>query len=69
MVEIKLLGRVKYQDTFYSANDVISVNKETAEYLKGKKLCEVRAVIEPVKEQIEEVKPVVKKSKKAKQEG
>lgn len=70
MVEIKLLGRVKYENTFYSANDVISVDKDTAQYLKDRNLCEVMAVIEPKKEVVEDTtEKVVKKTKKAKQEG
>lgn len=74
MVEIKLLGRVKYENTIYSANDVISVDKATAEYLQERKLCKVMAVVEPAKEVVKdtaekvEEKPV-KKNKKAKQES
>ena len=71
MVEIKLLGRVKYENTLYSANDVISVTEETAKYLKDRNLCEVMAVVETAKEVVEdtaEEKPV-KKSKRGKQEG
>ena len=74
MVEIKLLGRVKYENTIYSANDVISVDKATAEYLQGKNLCKVMAVVEPAKEVVEDTvekaeDKLVKKSKKVKQEG
>ena len=64
MVKVKLLGRVKYQDTLYSANEKISVNEETAEYLKGKNLCEVLVEEKPV-EVIEKVAEP-KKGKKAK---
>ena len=42
MVEIKLLGRVKYKETLYVANDVISVDKATAEYLQTRKLCKFK---------------------------
>ena len=80
MVEIKLLGRVKYKETLYVANDIISVDKATAEYLQARNLCKVMAVVEPVKvaentaENTAEVAEVtaekpVKKSKRAKQEG
>lgn len=64
MVKIKLLGKVKYENTIYFANDEISVNKETAEYLKGKNLCEVLVEEKPV-EVIEKVAEP-KKGKKAK---
>ena len=71
MVEIKLLGRVKYQNELYIADDVISVDEATAEYLQERNLCKVMAVVEkttePAKDTVEE-KPT-KKSKKVKQEG
>ena len=74
MVEIKLLGRVKYENVLYVANDVIQVDENVAKYLKDRNLCEVMAVIEPTKEEvkpIEEIKEekLIKKSKKGKQEG
>lgn len=69
MVEIKLLGRVKYESTIYSADDVISVDKDTAQYLQDRGLCELMAVIEPIKEVVEDTTKEVKKTKKAKQEG
>jgi len=76
MVEIKLLGRVKYKDTLYIANDVISVDNATAEYLQARKLCKVMAIVEPVKvtENSAEVTEIAaekpaKKTKRAKQES
>lgn len=76
MVEIKLLGRVKYKETLYVANDVVSVDEATAEYLQARNLCKVMAIVEPAKvtESSAEVAEIaaekpVKKSKRAKQEG
>lgn len=63
MIEVKLLGRVKYQNTLYVADDVITIDESTAEYLKEKNLCEVLAVLNEAKD-----KPT-KKSKKVKQES
>lgn len=80
MVEIKLLSRVKYKETLYVANDVISVDEATAEYLQARNLCKVMAIVEPVKPaeitaevaentaEITAEKPA-KKSKRTKQES
>ena len=75
MVEVKLLGRVKYKDTLYVADDVAVIDESTAEYLQEKNLCKVLGVFAEAKVEANNVandvakdKPT-KKSKKVKQES